>query len=108
MQICWPYIRRIIISVVTSSLYKDERLNAFALHFAQHLIPLISRINRIRIVMKASLPVRYTDEVNPEIGSNIDEILAFPIDNIVLRSRQDLTHINVFTIECQHTVRSRG
>ena len=80
------------------------RFYPFALHLVEHLIPLIFRINRIRIVIKASLPVRYTDEVNSEICSNIDQILAFTIDNIVLRSRQDLTHINVFTIECRCTV----
>src|SRR6266566_2309639 len=108
MQIDWSYIRSIIISVVTSSLYKDERFHAFELHLAEHLIPLIFRINRIRMVMKASLHVRYTDEINPEICSNIDEIFAFTIDNIVLRSRQDLTHINVFTIECRRSARSGG
>src|SRR6266404_6758303 len=106
MQIGWSYIRSIIISVVTISLYKDERFHPFALHLAEHLIPLIFRINGIGIVIKASLPVRYTDEINPEICSNIDEILAFTIDNIVLRSRQDLTHINVFTIESRHAVSS--
>src|SRR6266550_4021298 len=99
MQICWSYIRSIIISVATISLYKNERFNPFVLHLAEHLIPLISRINRIRIVIKASLRVRYTYEVNSEICSNINKILAFTIDNIMLRSRKDLTHINVLTIE---------
>src|SRR5205823_11241868 len=98
----------IIISVVAMSLYKDECFNPFALHLAEHLIPLISCINRIRIVVKASLGVRYTDEINSEICSNIDEILAFIVDNVVLRRRQDLTHINVFAIECRRTVRSGG
>src|SRR5258708_39670841 len=103
MQIDWSYLRSISISV----LYKDDCFHPFALHLVEHLIPLILRINRIRIIIKTSPHVRYTDEVNPEICSNIDEILAFTIDNIVLRSRQDLTHINVFTIEW-HTVSSGG
>jgi hypothetical protein len=72
--------------------------------FAEHLIPLISGINRIRIVIKASLCVRDTDEINSQIRSNIDEVLAFTIDNIVLRSRKDLAHIDVFTIESRRTV----
>src|SRR6266704_2765222 len=108
MQIHWSDIRSIIISVVTSSLYHDNRFYSFALHLAEYLIPLISCINRIRIGMKASLPVRYTYEINPEICRNIGEILAFMIDNVVLRSRQDLAHINVFTIESGCTVSSGG
>src|SRR5437868_795469 len=108
MQIDWSYIRGIIISVFTLSLNKNERLNPFALHLVEHLVPLIPRINNICIVIKASLRVRYADEIDPETCSNIDEILAFAIDNIVLGSRQDLTHINVFTIERRRTVSSGG
>src|ERR1051326_7082397 len=108
MQVCWSYIRSIVICVVSNSLYKDKRFNPFALHFAKYLIPLISCINSIRVVIKASLRVRYTDKINPEVCGNIDKVLAFPIDNIVLRSRQDLTHINVFTIESRRTVSGGG
>ena len=108
LKLYGAYIGSIIIFVVSGNLYEYDCFHPFALHFIEDCIPLIFRINRIRIVIKAALCIRYTYEVNSQLCSNINEILAFTIDNVVLRSRKDLAHINIFTIEFRRTATGGG
>jgi len=102
----WPsVVLEVWIAPSKQSVYTGEKLTGILSRFAGSEK---AGAEARAFVIKASLCVCYTDEINPKTCRNIDEILAFTIDNIVLRSRQDLTHINVFTVERPRAVSHGG